>query len=66
MSLLLVDDRDGRIVAELENQDEIQRVLEAWVNEDQCIPEHFCIVELAAHPGAIVGTQSSVKIRPLT
>ena len=53
-------------MAELENQDEIQRVLEAWVNEDQSIPEHFCIVELAAHPGAIVGTQSSVKIRPLT
>jgi hypothetical protein len=65
MPVLLVDDRDGRVVAELENQDEALRVLEALARDDINIPKWYCLVELDSRHGAIVGMDTSVKIRPL-
>ena len=65
MPLLLVDDRDGRVVAELESQEEVLRVLEALAREDTTIPEWYCLVELDARHGAIVGMDTSITIRPL-
>ena len=65
MPVLLVDDRDGRVVAELENQDEALRVLEALARDDTTIPEWYCLVELDARHGAIVGMDTSIKIWPL-
>ena len=59
MPVLLVDDRDGRVVAELENQDEALRVLEALAREDTSIPDYYCLVELSSRHGAIVGTDTS-------
>ncbi|MFL5959675.1 MAG: hypothetical protein ACJ75G_05335 [Gaiellaceae bacterium] len=64
MVLLLVDDRDGRIVSEIETEDNAQRVLEAWAADDESIPEYLCLVEVRSHHGAILGTDSSVKVRP--
>jgi hypothetical protein len=40
MPLLLVDDRDGRIVAELESEDEAVRVLEAMAGKDSRVAEY--------------------------
>ena len=65
MTLLLVDDRDGRIVAEVETEEDAQSVLQAWARDDGNIPDYLCLVELRSHPGAILGTDTSVKIRPL-
>jgi hypothetical protein len=65
MPVLLVDDRDGRVVAELENQEEALRVLEALARDDINISEWYCLVELDSRHGAIVGMDTSVKIRPL-
>jgi hypothetical protein len=65
MVLLLVDDRDGRIVAEVETEREAQRVLGAWATDDGNMPDYLCLVELRSHRGAIVGTDTSVKVRPL-
>jgi hypothetical protein len=65
MPVLLVDDRDGRVVAELESQDEALRVLEALAREDADVPEYYCLVELDSRCGAILGMDSSIKIRPL-
>ena len=62
MSLLLVDDRDGRIVAAVETED-AQRVLEAWA--DGNVPDYLCLFELRSHRGAILGTDTSVTVRPL-
>ena len=64
MVLLLVDDRDGRIVAEIETED-AQRVLEAWATDDGNMPDYLCLVEVRSHHGAILGTDTSVKIHPL-
>jgi hypothetical protein len=66
MALLLVDDRDGRVIAEVETEEEAQRVLEGWTRDDGSIPDYFCLVALRSHHGAILGTDTSVKIRPLS
>lgn len=65
MALLLVDDRDGRIVAEVETEEDAQRVLEAWATEDENTPEYLCLVEVHSHHGAIPGTDTSVMVLPL-
>jgi hypothetical protein len=65
MPLLLVDDRDGRVVAELESRDEAVCVLEALAREEGSIPPDYCLVELQSRQGAIFGTESSIRIRPL-
>ena len=65
MAVLLVDDRNGRIVAEVETEEDAQRVLEAWATDDGNMPDYLCLVELRSHHGAILGTDTSVKVRPL-
>jgi hypothetical protein len=66
MAVLLVDDRDGRIVSEVDTQEEAQRVLEAWIADDGSIPDYLCLVELHSRHGAMLGTDTSIKIRPLS
>ena len=63
--VLLVDDRDGRVLAEIETEDDARSVLEGWARDDGSIPGHVCLVELRSHHGAILGTDTSVKVRPL-
>ncbi len=65
MAVLLVDDRDGRVLAEIEFVEDAQRVLEAWARDDGSIPDYLCLVELRSHHGAILGTDTAVTIRPL-
>jgi hypothetical protein len=65
MSLLLVDDRDGRIVAEIETEEQATQVLDGWARSDGSLPEYLCLVELHAHDGAILGTETTIRIRPL-
>jgi len=65
MTVLFVDDRDGRVLAELEALEDVQLVLEAWARDDGSIPDYLCLVELRSRHGAILGTDASVKIRPL-
>jgi hypothetical protein len=66
MPAFLVDERDGKIVAELSGQDDLERILEAWTNPDAGLPEYLSIVELDVKQGAIGGIESSVRIRPLS
>jgi hypothetical protein len=64
MDVLVVDDRNGRVVAALETED-VQRVLEGWARDDGSIPDYLCLVELRSHHGAVLGADTAVKIRPL-
>jgi hypothetical protein len=66
MPLLLVDDRDGRIVAELESEDQALAVLEAMACDDETVPEYLCLVELHSARGSVLGTDTSIKIRTLS
>ncbi|HYY33433.1 MAG TPA: hypothetical protein VE693_07600 [Gaiellaceae bacterium] len=63
MPLLLVDDRDGRVVAELESQEQALRLVESLDSHDPQALDYLCIVEFHDRPGAILGTESSVTIR---
>ena len=65
MAVLVVDDRDGRVLAELETEEDAWRVLEGWARDDDSVPDYLCLVELRSHHGAIFGTDTSLKIRPL-
>jgi hypothetical protein len=66
MPLLLVDDRDGRIVAELESEDQALAVLEAMARDDETVPEYLCLVEFHSARGSVLGTDTSIKIRTLS
>jgi hypothetical protein len=33
---------------------------------DQDVPDYLCLVECHSHHGAIIGTDSTVKVRPLS
>jgi hypothetical protein len=65
MSLLLVDDHDGRVVAELESPEQALRLLERIASDDPDTADSLCIVALDRRPGEIVASESSVTIRPL-
>ena len=66
MPLLLVDDRDGQIVAELESEDEALAVLGAMARADEGLPEYLCLVECRSARGAVLGTDTTVKMRTLS
>jgi len=66
MPLLLVDDRDGRVVAKIETEEHAMHVLDAWARDDGSIPEYLCLVELRSRHGAVLGTDSSITVRPLS
>ena len=66
MPLLLVDDRDGGIVAELESEDEALRVLEAMASKDANVPDYLWLVECRSNHRSLFGTDASIKIRTLS
>lgn len=66
MPVLLVDDRDGRIVAVIETEEAARAVLDSWASDDGSLPDYLCLIETRSRHNAIVGTDSSVKIRPLS
>ena len=63
--MLLVDDRDGRVVAEIETEADARAVLEAWSRDDGGLPDYVCLVELHEHHGTLIGTDTTVRVRPL-
>ena len=65
MALLLVDDRDGRVLAEIESAEDAEFVLQGWARDDGTIPDYLCLVEVRSRHGAVLGSDTSVKIRPL-
>ena len=65
MPLLLVDDRDGRVVAELESADEALGLLEAMASGDTDFPEWLCLVEVRSAQGSLFGTDTSITIGTL-
>ena len=62
MALLLVDDRDGTIIAEGETEEDARRVLEAWAIEDGGVPDSLSLVELRSQDSAPVGV---IEVSPL-
>jgi hypothetical protein len=61
--LLLVDNRDGRVLTALESPEEGLRLLEAMATSK--LPDYLCIVRFDDRQGEILGTESSLRVRPL-
>ena len=66
MPLLLVDDRDGRVLDVIETQEDVLRLLESFVSPDRALPDGVALVEVGSHHRALLGTDTSVAIRPLS
>lgn len=66
MPLLLVDDRDGRVVAELESEDEVLAILEAMARDDKTVPAYLCLVESRSAQGSVLGSDTTIKLRTLS
>ena len=56
MDLLLVDDRDGSFLAEVETEEDARSVLDGWARDDGSVPDYLCLVEIRSHHGAVIGT----------
>ena len=64
MTLLLVDDTDGRIIAELETIDEAMEVLEHLADDPAA--EGMCLVQLDQGGGSLAAFASSTTVRVLS
>lgn len=42
-----------------------QQVLHALAADDGSIPDYLSLVELSSHRGTLIGTDTTVQIRPL-
>jgi hypothetical protein len=63
VSYLLVSENDGRILAVLESREEIAKALEQARSEhSRGMP--LAVVAFHEAPGSIIGTQTSVTMRP--
>jgi hypothetical protein len=63
---LLVDDREGRVLAEIADPVEAFRVLDE-LNEDQTeLAGAHCRVRFDGHHGSLIGTELTTRVRPLT
>lgn len=66
MAVLLVDDRDGRVVDVFDNW---RAALDASDRLEQAAPTlagRFSLVDFSEHDGALLGASSSVTVRSLT
>lgn len=64
MSLLLVDDTDGRILAELETLDEAIEALEYLADDPAAAG--LCLVEVGQGGGALAAFESTTTLRILS
>jgi hypothetical protein len=57
---LLVDDRDGRIVAELQTQEDVERVLKAWTQGNAPLPTYLCIGRMVSNRAGKVAAETMI------
>lgn len=65
MPLMLVDDRDSRVLAQADTQEDALHLLEAMAADDANLPTYLCLVVCDSSHGSFVETDSSVKLRTL-
>ena len=65
MPYLLVDDTDGRVLAQLESSQQALRLLERVSRHDARLTDSLCVVRLEESQGSVVGVSSSTTVRVL-
>jgi hypothetical protein len=63
---LLVDDRDGRVLAEIADMVEAFRILEELADDDPALARALCLVRFDGHHGSLLGTETTSRVRSLT
>jgi len=63
---LLVDDRDGRMLAEITDPAEALRVVDELTEEHPELAGALCLVRFDGHQGSLIGTETTTRVRPLT
>ena len=63
---LLIDDRDGPVLAEIADPVGAFRVLDDLRQDFPELGDALCLVRFDGHHGALVGTETTSRVRPLT
>ena len=63
---LLVDDREGRVLAEIADPVEAFCVLDELTEEHPELAGALCLVRFDGHQGSLIGTESTTRVRPLS
>jgi hypothetical protein len=63
---LIVDDRDGRVLAETDQLDAAIRALDELEQDDPELAPALCLVRFEEHQGALLGSETTWRVRSLT
>jgi hypothetical protein len=63
---LLVDDRDGRVLAVIDEVDRALRALDRIEQDDPESAQALCLVRFGEHPGSLLGHETTWRVRSLT
>jgi hypothetical protein len=63
---LLVDDRDGRVVAQFVDPVEALRTLDELEQVDPELAGALCLVTFGERQGSVIGAETTTRLRPLT
>ena len=63
---LLVDDRDGRVLAQFVDGAEALRMLDEFEQEDPGPTRSLSLVRFDERQGSLIGTETTIRLRSLT
>lgn len=63
---LLVDDRDGRVLLEIDDRVNAFRVLDELRQRHPELADALCLVRFNGHQGSMVETETTLRVRSLT
>jgi hypothetical protein len=63
---MLVDDRDGRVLAVLDDLEDAFELLDDVTDDDPELADALCIVRFDSRHGSVVGAESTTRVRLLT
>jgi hypothetical protein len=63
---VLVDDRDGRVIAQIADPAEAFRLLDELEKAHRELAGALCLVKFDGREGSLVGTKTTTRVRPLT
>ena len=62
---LLVDDRDGRVLAQIDDPVKAFRLLDEVRAERPELAEALCLVRFDGRQGSVIGTETTTRVRTL-
>jgi hypothetical protein len=63
---LIVDDRDGRVLAQIADQVEAFRLIDELREHHPRLAQSLCLVRFDGRQGSLIGTEATTRLRSLT